>query len=333
MDNIGTSLLNACFVNRIKVGNGNSLHLGIFNQPFYAFIMSGDKTIESRFSINKCSPYGKAKKNDIVFIKETGKSICSYSIVSDVKYYSKEEKNLDLELLKANYSKEICAIDNNFWQDRINKNYASLLWITEPKTIIPFSIEKRDKRGWIDYKLQFPKTLILISGKIGSGKTYWADKIAKEFKCNRNSFSDYLKLCCIQAGLEINRENLQKIGQWVILNDFENFMNYTVLNNFNSKSDCLVIDGLRHVECIDYYNTIIKNVIHINLNPSENFRKVNIANRDGCYNSNFDNKDVENNFNELNKTADYIINEFTDEKSLFSFINNIKSCNNQLSLF
>lgn len=333
MDNIGTSLLNACFINNIKIKSGNSLHLGIFNQPYYSLIISGDKTIESRFSINKCSPYGKVKKNDVVFIKETGKSICAYSIVSEVKYYSKENNNLNLQLLEENYSKDICVCDNNFWKDRSNKNYATLLWVANPTTISSFCINKKDKRGWIDYELKNPKTLILISGKIGSGKTYWANKIAREFNCNRNSFSDYLKLCCIKAGIEINRENLQEMGQWVISNDFENFMNYTILNNFGLKSDYLVVDGLRHIECVDYLKSIIKNVIHISISPSENFRKMNIINRDGDYNLNYDNKDIENNFYDLNRTADYIINEFTDEKLVFDFINSTKSNNMQLSLF
>lgn len=333
MNSIGTILLNECIINDIKIEIGNSLHLGIFNQPYYSFLMSGIKTIESRFSINKCSPYNKVKTNDIVFIKETGKPICAYCNVKDVKYYSKENNNLDLKLLEKEYSKEICAFNDNFWLDRRNKSYATLLWISKPKTITPFCIDKKDKRGWIDYKLQYPKTLILISGKIGSGKTYWANKIAEKFNCNRNSFSDYIKLRCIKEKKEINRENLQEMGQWIILNDFENFMNYTTLNNFNSKSDYLVIDGLRHTVCINYYKTIIKKVIHININPSESFRKTNIINRDGYYDLNHDNKSVENNFNELNKTADYVINEYTNENDLYYFINNAINDINQLSLF
>ena len=70
MENIGTKLLNECVLNDIKICAGVNLHLAIVAQPFYSYMLSGKKTIESRFSINKCSPYLKVKDKDIMFIKD-----------------------------------------------------------------------------------------------------------------------------------------------------------------------------------------------------------------------------------------------------------------------
>lgn len=334
MENIGTKLLNECVLNNITINDGLSLHLAIVSQPFYSYMISGEKTIESRFSINKCSPYKKVKSKDIMFIKESGKPITAYLTIEKVKFFSKED-NLDLNNLKQKYAKEICAFDDSFWNDRIGKNYVSLMWITNPISITPFSIEKKDKRGWIDYNLKYPRTIILISGKIGSGKTYWAEKISQMFKCKRNSFSDYLKLICVKEKLEVNRVNLQKIGQFVIDNQFEDFMKYIALNNFTN-NDVLVVDGLRHKECIDYFKSVIKNVIHININPSEEFRRYNIVLRDGQYNEQLDKSETEKQSEELKEYCNYIINEYTDERDVFKFINNsikyeIQNC--QMNIF
>lgn len=320
MENIGTKLLNECVLNDIRINAGMSLHLAIVAQPFYSYMLSGEKIIESRFSINKCSPYKKVKDKDIIFIKDSGKPVTAYSIIEKVEFFSKDN-NLDLNDLKQKYSKEICAFEDSFWIDRVEKKYVSLMWITKPISVPPFNIDKKDKRGWIDYNLKYPSTIILISGKIGSGKTYWAERISEMFKCKRNSFSDYLKLLCLKQNLEINRLNLQKIGQIVILSKFEDFMEYTVLNNFKNAS-VLVVDGLRHKKCIDYFKNIGINVIHININPSEEFRKHNIILRDGQYSEKSDQFETEKQSNELKSSCDYIINEKTNEKDLYDFLNN-----------
>ncbi len=334
MENIGTKLLNECVLNDIKICAGVNLHLAIVAQPFYSYMLSGKKTIESRFSINKCSPYLKVKDKDIMFIKDSGKPVTAYSIIENVKFFSKDN-DLNLDILKQKYSKEICAFDDVFWEDRIEKKYVSLMWITKPITIPPFNIDKKDKLGWIDYNLKYPNVVILISGKIGSGKTYWAEKISKMFNCKRNSFSDYLKLLCLKQNLEINRLNLQKVGQTVIHNNFEDFMEYTILNNFIN-DNILVVDGLRHKKCIDYFKNIVRKVIHINVNTSEEFRKNNIILRDGQYCVSQEKFETERQSEELINDCDYTISEKTNECDLYNFINNAikyKTNNLQMNIF
>ncbi|RBP05022.1 hypothetical protein DFR50_1376 [Roseiarcus fermentans] len=34
------------------------IHLAIFAEPFLSMVLSGEKTIESRFRRNRCAPYG-----------------------------------------------------------------------------------------------------------------------------------------------------------------------------------------------------------------------------------------------------------------------------------
>ncbi len=329
MGNIGNDLLKTCYINDIKIKKDMSLHLAIVNQPFLKYIMNGEKTIESRFSVNKCAPYKKINKDDVIFLKDSGKPITAYTIVKDVKFFENDE--LNLESIKNQYAHQICAENESFWLERKDKNYASLIWITRPKLINNVFIEKKDKRGWVNFQLKYPQTLILISGKIGSGKTYWAEKIAQHYICNKNSFSDFLKMWCIKSGLEINRENLQKSGELCIENNFTEFMEYTVLNNFNTINDILIVDGLRHVKVLEYYQKNIKKVIHININLNEDIRIHNIEIRDGVFNKSYDNSFVEKESSELRKQADIIINENSNEDDIFKKIDNLLKKEFQIS--
>lgn len=47
-------------------------HLAILKQPYLDYILSGQKTIESRFSRLKSAPFGVIKAGDIVLLKESG---------------------------------------------------------------------------------------------------------------------------------------------------------------------------------------------------------------------------------------------------------------------
>ncbi len=62
-------------------------HIAIFRQPFYDFVLSGQKTIESRWSMRKIAPYNKIKVGDTILIKKTGDKILAKAEVSEVKFF------------------------------------------------------------------------------------------------------------------------------------------------------------------------------------------------------------------------------------------------------
>ena len=49
-----------------------SLHLAVLVQPYLDFILDGQKTIESRFSIRPIPPYRRVESGDIVLLKASG---------------------------------------------------------------------------------------------------------------------------------------------------------------------------------------------------------------------------------------------------------------------
>lgn len=62
-------------------------HIVILTQPFFDMILNGEKTIESRWSMNKIMPYKKVNIGDELLLKLTGKTVNATANVKDVKYY------------------------------------------------------------------------------------------------------------------------------------------------------------------------------------------------------------------------------------------------------
>ena len=44
-------------------------HLAILRQPFFDMVLNGEKTIESRWSMNKIAPYKKVNIGDEILLK------------------------------------------------------------------------------------------------------------------------------------------------------------------------------------------------------------------------------------------------------------------------
>lgn len=62
-------------------------HIAILKQPFFNMMLNGEKTIESRWSMNKIAPYKKVSIEDEILLKLTGQPVTAIAKVKDVKYY------------------------------------------------------------------------------------------------------------------------------------------------------------------------------------------------------------------------------------------------------
>lgn len=120
------------------------IHLAVMVEPFLTYILDGRKTIESRFSKNLIAPYQRVAPGDLVFLK-------AGPVVAAFRASSVECINLDNNermRLRENYSNQICA-DDAFWDERDNRNYATLIGIDGVERLTPVSVPKRDRRGWL----------------------------------------------------------------------------------------------------------------------------------------------------------------------------------------
>ena len=108
-------------------------------------ILTGEKTIESRWYMNKYRPWGCIEAGDNVYFKDSGEL---------VKLKAKVEKVLQFDNLtpikvrkilnkygKADGMKSKKEI-NNYFQMFKNKKYCLLIFLRKPESIEPFEIDK-----------------------------------------------------------------------------------------------------------------------------------------------------------------------------------------------
>ncbi len=110
-------------------------HLAIMKKGYIEKILSGEKKIESRFSINKITPFNKISLGDIVYMQETGKEVTAMFEVEKVLFFENLTENV-VEKIYNRYGKDICA-EQEFWNLKKNSKYAALIYIKAPRNIVP----------------------------------------------------------------------------------------------------------------------------------------------------------------------------------------------------
>jgi cytidylate kinase len=90
-----------------------------------------------------------------------------------------------------------------------------------------------------------PDTIIIVCGRICSGKSTIAKLLSDHLSYPLGSFGGYLLSYCFENKLPTDREHLQKLGQQKIQNDPHQFVK-DVIKFYNPGSTNLVLDGVRH---------------------------------------------------------------------------------------
>lgn len=124
-----------------------ALHLAIFVEPFLTYILEGRKTIESRFSLRRTAPFGRVAPDDVLMLKASGGPVAALCRVRKVWFYELEPKSW--RDIRDQFAEPLCATDNAFWAERESAQYATLMQITDIRSIPPLEVPKRDRRGWV----------------------------------------------------------------------------------------------------------------------------------------------------------------------------------------
>ncbi len=122
-------------------------HIAIMDDVTINKILTGHKTIESRFSKNKITPFNNIKKGDVVFLKKGGGDILAYFVVNDVNFFEGLDKD-KVESIKEEYNEYINA-PLDFWTSKMDSKYATLIFIKNPQKIEPISIVKKNRQAFV----------------------------------------------------------------------------------------------------------------------------------------------------------------------------------------
>ena len=125
-------------------------HIAILRQPFYGMVLNGTKTIESRWGMNKCAPFGKIKVGDVIYIKQTGKPVTAKAVAKEVKFYILTPKLV--EEIRIKYGKLIGTDKFEDWETTLNKKYCTLIWLDKVEKIPPMQVPRSNGAGWIILK-------------------------------------------------------------------------------------------------------------------------------------------------------------------------------------
>lgn len=105
-------------------------------------ILSGEKSIESRWYQTKRAPWDRISSGDRVFFRDSGRLIGAMATVSRVWQFAIHDLS-EVEGIVAEFGDRICLVESNvkMWP-RLPK-YCVLIELVNPKEIVPFAVDKR----------------------------------------------------------------------------------------------------------------------------------------------------------------------------------------------
>ena len=127
-------------------------------------ILSGEKTIESRWYKTKCEAWGKVKTGDTVYFKNSGEPVSVKAKVTKVLQFENLSFRKIKEILKKygngigfrQLSNGNSIVDGmGFFNLLKSKKYCALIFLKNPRKVKPFNVDKRGfgaPRAWLTVK-------------------------------------------------------------------------------------------------------------------------------------------------------------------------------------
>jgi hypothetical protein len=125
----------------------SGVHLAILAEPFLGLLLRGIKTIESRFSVNRCAPWGCVRIGDVVLVKGVGWPVVGAFHVSSLASFDIRTKAL--ASIREQFAEGICATDQAFWDSKAKSRYVTLMGVGRVTVLAPIQVTKTDRRGWV----------------------------------------------------------------------------------------------------------------------------------------------------------------------------------------
>lgn len=258
-----------------RTAKSPSLHLAVFVEPFLEYILSGKKTVESRFSTVRFPPYGRVSRGDFVLLKASGGPVVGIAEVGAAWFYRLNTESW--RTIRQDFAAALCAEDPEFWKSREKAEFATLMYVTRARRLEPISWPKRDRRGWVVVRGKaeglliggiMQSTVLAFSGGIASGKSTLSEAVALAVGVPRVSFGRYIRLEARRRGIPACREVLQSIGEELVRKDPDGLCRAVLAQSGWTPGNALVVDGVRHADIAVRLARLVR--------PSE-FRLVHVA--------------------------------------------------------
>jgi hypothetical protein len=124
-----------------------ALHVAIFHEPFLTWVLEGKKRVESRFSQKQIAPFGSVKPGDAVLLKRVSGPLVGICHVNAAWSYRLDPSTWSF--IRERFSELLCAEDEEFWIQRKDARFATLISIDAVRRLPDISYPKNDRRGWV----------------------------------------------------------------------------------------------------------------------------------------------------------------------------------------
>jgi ASC-1-like (ASCH) protein len=112
---------------------------------FLELIISGEKSIESRFTKNRVAPVGNVEAGDLVLFKQVGRELFAVALVEKAKDGVLDDTAWSVVRRHA----DDIGIDEEYIEYKSDARYYVLVWVKDVHVIPPIRLEKRDRRAWV----------------------------------------------------------------------------------------------------------------------------------------------------------------------------------------
>lgn len=108
-------------------------------------ILSGEKMIESRWYMNKCSPWNQINPGEAIYFKDSGEPVTIRAEVKKVIQFPVLTKEKIKKILDKYGQQDGLGIEDlpRFFERFKNKRYCMLIYLKNPRKIEPFDIDKK----------------------------------------------------------------------------------------------------------------------------------------------------------------------------------------------
>lgn len=122
-------------------------HIVVFDKNSLNKVLNGKKRLESRFSKERCVPYGSIDNGDTIYLKESGGPIVAKATADKIKFYPNLNSE-KIKILKYTYSTQLC-VNDEFWNKEKDSLYATMFNLKDIKGITPITTPKSDQQPWV----------------------------------------------------------------------------------------------------------------------------------------------------------------------------------------
>jgi ASC-1-like (ASCH) protein len=121
-------------------------------QPYLEKIITGQKTIESRFTKVRCPPFGAISPGDKIYFKKAGGPVIAKGLAEKVMFYSDLNGEKIRDITSA-FSDGL-QVESSFIDCKQASRYCTLIFLCNVVRVKPFRVDKKDRRGWVVMKSQ-----------------------------------------------------------------------------------------------------------------------------------------------------------------------------------